>query len=152
KILAAAQQVDEHFAGTMSIAAHQATIHLGLAATPVGRGPDAVPSERPQRENPQQTPPRLRIGGNVQAANLISKVTPPYPPDAQPARVQAVVRFTAFMGKVGPIEKLDLVAGPPFLVPAATDAVKQWIYRPTLLNGNPVEVVTQIDVNFTLAQ
>jgi outer membrane biosynthesis protein TonB len=135
KILAAAKQVDEHFTGNMSI----------------NWAPEGVVS--PASAQPALVPPqRIRVGGNVQASNLISKVTPAYPTEAKTAHVQGVVRFTAVIGKDGAIQKLDLVEGPPLLVPAAMDAVKQWIYRPTLLNGKPVEVVTQIDVNFTLSQ
>jgi len=98
------------------------------------------------------TPQRIRVGGQVQAANLINKVTPQYPPLAKQARVQGTVRFQAVIGKDGSIQNLQLVTGHPLLVPAATEAVKQWRYKPTLLNGEPVEVVTQIDVNFTLSQ
>lgn len=96
-------------------------------------------------------PGRIRVGGNVQALNLITKVTPLYPPLAKQARVQGTVRFTAYIGKDGHIQNLELVSGHPLLVPAAQEAVKQWVYKPTLLNGDPVEVVTQIDVNFTLS-
>ena len=92
------------------------------------------------------------MGGQVQAANLIKKVTPSYPPLAKQARIQGTVRFTAIIGKDGTIQNLQLVSGHPMLVPSATEAVKQWVYKPTLLNGEPVEVITQIDVNFTLSQ
>ena len=154
KILAAARQVDEHFTGNMSInGAHEANIHLALGSPvgpPTNRAPEGV--ALPATSQPALVPPqRIRVGGNVQAANLISKVTPPYPTEAKAAHLQGVVRFTAIIGKDGAIQRLDLVEGPAMLVPAASDAVKQWIYKPTLLNGNPVEVVTQIDVNFTLA-
>jgi len=88
----------------------------------------------------------------VQAANLIRRVVPQYPPLAKQARVQGTVRFTAIIGKDGTIQNLQLISGHPLLVAAAEEAVKQWQYKPTLLNGEPVEVVTQIDVNFTLSQ
>jgi protein TonB len=94
---------------------------------------------------------RIRVGGNVIAANLIRKVQPQYPPLAKNARIQGTVRFTAIIAKDGSISNLQLVSGHPLLVPAAQEAVKQWQYRPTLLNGEPVEVITQIDVNFTLS-
>ena len=83
---------------------------------------------------------------------MIKKVTPTYPPLAKQARIQGTVRFNAVIGKDGTIQNLTVVSGHPLLVPAATDAVKQWVYKPTLLNGEPVEVITQIDVNFTLSQ
>ena len=85
------------------------------------------------------------------AASLIRKITPVYPPLAKQARIQGVVRFTAIIGKDGTIQNLQLVSGHPLLVEAARQAVSQWQYKPTLLNGEPVEVVTQIDVNFTLS-
>lgn len=94
---------------------------------------------------------RVRVGGNVQAANLTRKVTPAYPPLAKQARISGTVRFTALIGTDGSILALQLVSGHPLLVESAQDAVKQWMYKPTLLNGNPVEVITQIDVNYTLS-
>jgi protein TonB len=125
----------------------------GVIGGIIGSVPTAAPPPPPpvKVEKPA-TPQRIRVGGNVQAANLIRKVTPQYPPLAKQARVQGTVRFQAIIGKDGTIQNLQVISGHPLLVPAATDAVKQWLYRPTLLNGEPVEVVTQIDVNFTLSQ
>jgi TonB family protein len=93
----------------------------------------------------------IRVGGNVQAANLLHRVPPVYPPLAKQARVQGTVRFSVILAKDGTVSNLQLVSGHPLLVPAATDAVKQWTYKPTLLNGQPVEVITQVDINFTLS-
>ena len=98
------------------------------------------------------TPKRLRIGGNVQATNLITKITPKYPPEAKAARVQGTVRMTVVIGKDGHVLDVQLVSGHPMLVASAEGAVWQWIYRPTLLNGQPVEVMTQVDVNYTLSK
>ena len=97
-------------------------------------------------------PKRINVGGNVQQARLVNQPRPQYPPLAKQARIQGTVRFTAIIGRDGAIMDLRMVSGHPLLVQAATDAVKQWRYQPTLLNGEPVEVVTQIDVNFTLSQ
>lgn len=96
-------------------------------------------------------PQRIRVGGNVQAMNLVEKVTPAYPPEAKEQRIQGTVRLTATIGKDGHVMNLDVVSGDPILAKAAMEAVQQWVYKPTLLNGNPVEVITQIDVNFTLS-
>ena len=63
-----------------------------------------------------------------------------------------MVKLNAIIGRDGTIQNLTVVSGHPLLVPSALEAVKQWVYAPTLLNGEPVEVVTQIDVNFTLSQ
>jgi len=92
------------------------------------------------------------VGGNVQAAKLVKQPKPLYPPLAKQARIQGTVRFTAIIGRDGSIQNLTLVSGHPLLIPSAQEAVRQWVYQPTLLNGEPVEVVTQIDVNFTLSQ
>ncbi len=90
------------------------------------------------------------VGGDVQAAKLIRKVVPEYPPLARQARVSGTVRLKGIVGKDGAIQQLELVSGHPLLAPAALQAVRQWIYRPTLLNGQPVEVMAPIDVIFTL--
>lgn len=101
---------------------------------------------------PGDSPKKIRVGGNVQAQNLIHKVQPLYPPEAKENRVQGSVRFTVMIGKDGKVQNLTLVSGDPVLAEAAREAVQQWIYKPTLLNGDPVEVVTLVDVNFTLSQ
>ena len=114
-----------------------------------------VPSAAPPPPPPPPkavTPQRIRVGGNVQAANLINQVRPVYPPLAKQARISGTVELSAIIGKDGRVQDLKVVRGHPLLVQAALDAVKNWIYKPTLLNGEPVEVSTTIDVNFTLAQ
>jgi TonB family protein len=98
------------------------------------------------------TPQRIRVGGNVQQTMLIEKVRPVYPAEAKQARIQGQVRFTAIIGKDGRVESLTVDSGHPLLVDSAMEAVKQWVYKPTLLNGEAVEVQTAIDVNYTLSQ
>ncbi|MGA2327890.1 MAG: energy transducer TonB [Bryobacteraceae bacterium] len=126
----------------------------GVIGGIIGSMPSAAPPPPPPpvKVEVPKAPTRIRVGGNVQQANLIRKITPVYPPLAKQARIQGQVRFTAIIGKDGSIQNLQIVSGHPLLVPAAQDAVRQWLYRPTLLNGEPVEVITQIDVNFTLSQ
>jgi protein TonB len=109
-----------------------------LSATPV-----AVPKIA--------TPTRVRVSSGVQSGLLIRKVQPNYPPLARQARIQGVVVLQAQISKDGNIENLQLISGHPMLAPAAIEAVKQWKYKPYLLNGEPVEVETQVQVNFTLA-
>jgi len=121
----------------------------GVLGGVMGGVPGAPPPPPPPKKGP--TGP-VRIGGQVAAANLIRKVEPVYPPLAKSARVQGTVEFTAIISKSGAIENLQLVRGHPLLVNAAKEAVLQWKYRPTQLNGQPVEVVTDIIVNFTLSQ
>jgi protein TonB len=96
--------------------------------------------------------PRITVGGLVQEARILRKVIPAYPPLARQARVSGTVRFTAIIGRDGTIQNLTLLSGNPLLVQAATDAVRQWRYRPTLLNGEPVEVISPIEVVFILNQ
>jgi protein TonB len=123
----------------------------GIIGGIIGSVPTAAPPPPPPKEKPKPKPPqRIRVGGNVQSARLVNQPKPVYPPLARQARIQGTVRFNAIIGKDGRIANLTLVNGHPLLVPAATSAVKQWVYKPTLLNGEPVEVVTVIDVNFTL--
>lgn len=99
---------------------------------------------------PGQQLQRIRVGGKVQESNLIHRVTPEYPAEAKAARVQGVVRFVAIIDREGDVANLQLTSGHPLLVDAAQRAVKRWRYKPTLLNGVPVEVVTTIDVTFEL--
>jgi protein TonB len=88
------------------------------------------------------------VGGNVQQANLLEQVRPQYPPLARQARIQGVVVLEAVINKEGTVDNLKVITGHPLLINAALDAVKQWRYKPTMLNGEPVEVVTTITVNF----
>ena len=97
------------------------------------------------------TPQRVRVSQGVTQGLLIHKVQPNYPPLARQARIQGSVVLQAVISKDGAIENLRLMSGHPMLAPAAIDAVKQWRYKPYILNGEPVEVETQITVNFTLA-
>jgi periplasmic protein TonB len=97
------------------------------------------------------TPQRVRVSSGVVSGLLLRKVQPNYPPLARQARIQGVVVLQAQISKEGAIENLQLISGHPMLAPAAIEAVKQWKYKPYLLNGEPVEVETQVQVNFTLA-
>jgi len=103
-------------------------------------------------DNGSEAPKRIKVGGNVQAANIMQKVNPVYPPEAKAERIQGLVRFTVIVGKDGTVQNITLESGDPVLAQAAREAVQKWVYKPTLLNGDPVEVVTQVDVNFTLLQ
>jgi len=120
------------------------SIGASLPGTPA-RPPDPQPFVKTAANKP------LRIA-SMQASQLIHKVQPTYPPMAKITHVQGVVEFTAIISKTGSIENLQLVRGNPLLVKAAEEAIVQWKYKPTLLNGEPVEVITDILVNFTLTQ
>jgi TonB family protein len=158
KVVEAIEQVDEHLRTTLRLAPDGTDMSIGVAlgGSVVPPTPPAPPAPaavaQPAVPASPAAPTRIRIGGNVQAANLLVKVTPTYPPAAKQARVQGVVKMEASIDTTGRVTELALISGDPLLVPAATDAVSKWVYKPTLLNDKPVEVVTQVDVNFTLAQ
>ena len=95
---------------------------------------------------------RVRVGGNAQQQKLVEQQRPVYPPLAKQARIQGVVRMNALIAKDGHVANLQVASGHPLLIESAVAAVRNWVYQPTLLNGEPVEVITVIDVNFTLSQ
>jgi periplasmic protein TonB len=117
----------------------------GIIGGVTGAAPPPPPPPKPQ------APQRIRVGGQVEAAKLIFGPKPEYPPLAKMARIQGTVRLEALIAKDGTIKDLKVMSGHPLLVKSALSAVQQWRYQPTLLNGQPVEVETEIDVNFTLA-
>jgi protein TonB len=112
-----------------------------------------IAQPKPRIADPPPAPAKPKpVGGDVQAAKLIKKVIPAYPPLARQARVSGTVQLIGVIAKDGTIQQLQVASGHPLLVKAALDAVRQWIYRPTLLNGQAVEVIAPIDVIFTLGQ
>ena len=90
------------------------------------------------------------FSGNLEEYKLVRKVDPVYPPLAAQARIQGIVKLQVTIGKNGQVQNAMVISGHPLLVPAALEAVKQWVYRPTLLNGAPTEVTTEVEVPFTL--
>jgi len=97
---------------------------------------------------PATVPTRIRIGENVQAYNLIQKTQPRYPEEAQSAGITGEVRLTVVIARDGTIEDVQPISGHPLLVQPAIQAAKTWLYKPTLLNGAPTEVVTTITLSF----
>jgi TonB family protein len=93
-----------------------------------------------------------RIGGNVMQANLLKRVNPVYPPLAMSAGIEGIVEFTVLIDTAGHVTNAQLVRGHPLLVPAAKEALMQWQYRPTLLNGEPVAVITDVMLIFSLSK
>ena len=112
------------------------SIGTGMNPLPL---PPPIPTNRP-----------LRVS-RVMEGNLVHRVQPQYPQLARQARIQGSVVLHAIISREGRIENLQVISGHPLLVPAALDAVRQWRYRPFLLNDQPVEVETQVTVNFALA-
>jgi TonB family protein len=111
-----------------------------------------APIPPPPPPAPDGAPQRIRQGGAVQQANLISKVQPVYPTEAKQARIQGVVILETLIGKDGKVMSVRVISGHPLLQQSAVDAVSQWLYKPTFLNGQPVEVVTTTTVNFSFQQ
>ena len=109
-------------------------------------------NNEPRGGNPLESPRSIRVGPEAQERKLLRRVEPVYPPLAMQARISGVVRMNAIIGKDGAVQNVTLLSGHPLLATAAMDAVKQWVYQPTLLNGQPVEVATQIEVVFTVLQ
>jgi protein TonB len=115
----------------------------GVLGGIVSSAPTAIPKAA--------TPKRITVSQGVQTGLLIRKVQPAYPPLAKQARISGSVVLQAVIGKDGTIQNLKAVSGHPMLIQSALDAVRQWKYKPYFLNGEPVEVDTQVTVNFTLA-
>jgi TonB family protein len=128
----------------------------GPAIVPFVAPPPPPPPPPPagfRAANPAEMPQRISIDGNVQQAKLARQVDPVYPAAAKQAGISGVVRLGVVIGKdgtVGPNIRVEKSAG-RLLDEAAMDAVKRWVYRPTLLNGVPVEVATTVEVNFALS-
>jgi len=129
-----------------------------ISALPIGGSPDlsrlekpAVATARIEIATPVPATP-VRVGGNVQAAKLTKQVVPVYPRPALQMRISGTVQLLGIIAKDGTIQRLQVLSGHPLLRQAAIDAVSQWVYRPTILNGQPVEVEAPIDVIFNLSR
>jgi periplasmic protein TonB len=107
-----------------------------------------APLVKPEVVKPPETP--VRVGGDVQSAKLIKQVVPAYPQPARQFRISGTVHLLGVIAKDGTIQRLKVLSGHPLLRQAALEAVSQWVYRPTVLNGQAVEVEAPIDVIFTL--
>jgi TonB family protein len=125
---------------TLKVRAEQ-NVAGGVSETIVFIGPGLIEAA---------VPGRIRVSGLVQAANIVSKADPVYPPLARQARIQGTVRFNAIIDRAGAVGAIEVVAGHPLLIPAAQEALRQYRYHVTQLNGQAVEVATQVDVNFVL--
>lgn len=111
--------------------------------------PAAQAPAQTQQPAAQQAQP-VKVGGNVEEAVVLRKVSPVYPPLARQARVSGIVRVEATIGPDGRVKRATALNGPPLLRQSAVEAVQRWQYQPGKLNGQPVEVTTQVDVSFTL--
>ena len=142
---------DEAPPPAMASAGVQGGVPGGVPGGSMGGVMGSILSATPTVAPKIATPQRVRVSSGVSTGMLVRKVPPTYPPLARQARIQGTVILQATISKEGSIENLQLISGHPMLAPAAIEAVKQWKYKPYLLNGEPVEVETQVQVNFTLA-
>jgi protein TonB len=124
----------------------------GVLGGILGGVPTAAPPPPKKAPPPPPHPAIIPVGGRVQNAKLIRNPQPIYPQIAKSARISGTVELSAIIGEDGHIQELKVVSGHPLLRQAALDAVKQWVYQPTLLNEQAVKVSTTIDVIFTLSQ
>ena len=138
----------------LSILAHVvifgAIIIIPLMATDVLPSPPSMLAFAAAPPPPPPPPAPVRVGGNIKPPQQVKKVNPVYPAIAQSARVQGVVIIEATIGPDGRVKDAKVLRSIPLLDQAALDAVKQWVYSPTLLNGVPVPVIMTVTVNFTL--
>ena len=148
--------LDEEQMNKVRQAVHEFDSHLAVGVGSRGGTEMQIsimaPGASPAMALAPAPPGSIRVGGDKQQAMLVSQPRPVYPPLAKQARVQGTVSLQAIIGPDGHVQNLTVISGHPLLVQAALDAVKDWVYKPTLLNGNPVTVVTVIDVNFTLSE
>ena len=120
----------------------------GLAGGVVGGITGGIPEPPPPPPPPPTQP--VRVGGNIKPPQKVKHVNPVYPPIAQSARVQGIVIIEATIGPSGAVQDAKTLRSIPLLDQAALDAVRQWVFTPTLLNGVPVPVIMTVTVQFTL--
>jgi TonB family protein len=153
--LRAVHQLDEHLNASFgSAAASPNDLTLRISA-PYAEGQRITSTAFPPADGAKTmpaTPGVIPVGGRVQNNKLVSSTQPVYPELAKSARIQGTVELAALIGPDGNVQQLNVVSGHPLLRQAALDAVKTWIYAPTLLNGSPVSVSTTVDIIFTLSQ
>jgi TonB family protein len=150
RIVKAAREYDEHLNVGRMLGrgeANNSTAAIMISA-PGGGG---IGMSSPAVAPPAPGTERITVGGNVQQAKLVRQPRPEYPPLAKQARISGVVRLQVVIAEDGSVKDIALMSGHPLLVPPSMEAVRRWRYEPTLLNGKPVEVLTQVDVNFTLS-
>jgi protein TonB len=111
--------------------------------------PKPPPQPAPAKAKAADTAP-MKVSSGIQEAKLLRRIVPIYPQMAIIARIQGTVHLVGVISKEGTIRELQVIDGSPLLVKAALDAVRQWVYKPTLLSGEPVEVIAPITVTFTL--
>jgi TonB family protein len=133
-----------------AIEARRQTAEARVSGGTLGLSQPVLIAPGPPPPPPPPSPPPQRIGSDVAQANLINQVAPVYPPLARAARLQGTVVMQVLIDRQGAIANVSVISGHELLVDAAVDAVKKWRYKPVLLNGQPIDVVTTITANFVM--
>ncbi len=134
-----------------AIDAAASTLNLIQSTTPPNSAPSASDAALKPALNGPALPSRVRVSQGVTTGMVVKKVQPIYPEQARQARIQGTVRMSAIISKAGEVVDIEVIEGPIELVVSAVNAVRQWKYRPYLIKGEPVEVDTQLTVNYTLS-
>ena len=125
---------------------------LGICATALGLSVHVDAMAAGDEPHPAKPSGPVAVKAEIMQNQILHKISPVYPEEAKKARIQGKVQLNAVIGKNGEIEELKVVSGPRELQQSAVDAVRQWTYKPFLLNGEPVDVKTTINVTYTLAR
>jgi TonB family protein len=125
-------------------------IGAGICATTVALSIHVNALAAVDEHGPTQGSGQVSVSPAVMQNQIVRKVNPVYPEEAKKARIQGKVELNAVINKTGEVERLNIISGPKELQQSSLDAVRQWIYKPYLLNGQPVEVKTTINVIYTL--
>ena len=153
EILASVREVDQHLVVLMNRRPNdELWLNISLAGTAAPGGLTAVrigAAPAVAAQVPSGTP---RVATSIMSSRVVTKVAPVYPPIAKQARIQGVVKLDAVIGADGRVQSVQVLEGPAVLIQAAVDAVQQWVYTPTQMNGQATAVVTTVEVNFTLLQ
>jgi TonB family protein len=124
-----------------------------IAAQDSKQGDKNEPAPPPAQDAPKPPRPRrVRLAQGVAEKFIVKKVPPKYPDEARAEHVQGTVLLRTEIGTDGNVESVELISGHPLLAPAAIDAVKQWKFKPFLLNRQPIAIETQMLISFTLSQ
>ncbi len=152
--LGEALEIDPEYADALATMSWVARVRADLSDSPSHYQADIAQSlqwtEKAKQAQKLRNPERLRVAGEAQASKLISKTDPVYPPAAAQQKIQGTVELHAIIDKNGHVASTQFINGPESLADAAQQAVRKWVYQPTFFNGQPVEVITYIDVKFTL--
>ena len=134
----------------MAIVAACAALGLATCGTALALGMHANAASAEHNSNSSKAPKQITVSSAVMSRNLLTKAVPQYPPAAKKAKIQGTVVLSVVIGDDGNVENIQVVSGPNELQQSSIDAVRQWTYKPYLLNGDPVEVKTTIHVIYSL--